>query len=65
MGFVCEGEHVLVERRVAIQVRHLRFAQNSEIVARFQREAEAATAIDHPNIVEATDTGRFRPLRGC
>ncbi|HEY8432332.1 MAG TPA: serine/threonine-protein kinase [Sandaracinaceae bacterium] len=59
MGAVYEGEHVLIKRRVAIKVLHSQFAQNPEIVARFHREAEAATAIGHPNIVEVTDMGRF------
>ncbi len=59
MGSVYEGEHVLIKRRVAIKVLHSQFAQNPEIVARFHREAEAATSIGHPNIVEVTDMGRF------
>ena len=59
MGSVYEGEHVLIKRRVAIKVLHSQFAQNPEIVARFQREAEAATSIGHPNIIEVTDMGRF------
>ncbi|MBX3273995.1 MAG: serine/threonine protein kinase [Sandaracinaceae bacterium] len=59
MGSVYEGEHVLIKRRVAIKVLHPQFAQNPEITARFQREAEAATSIGHPNIVEVTDMGSF------
>lgn len=59
MGAVYEGEHILIKRRVAIKVLHSQFAQNPEIVARFQREAQAATSIGHPNIVEVTDMGRF------
>ncbi|MCZ7680092.1 MAG: serine/threonine protein kinase [Sandaracinaceae bacterium] len=59
MGAVYEGEHVLIKRRVAIKVLHSQFAQNPDIVARFHREAEAATSIGHPNIVEVTDMGSF------
>lgn len=59
MGAVYEGEHIVIKRRVAIKVLHSQFAQNPEIVARFHREAEAATSIGHPNIVEVTDMGRF------
>jgi serine/threonine protein kinase len=59
MGAVYEGEHVRIKRRVAIKVLHAQFAQNSEIVERFNREAQAATAIGHPNICEATDMGTF------
>ncbi len=59
MGAVYEGEHTLIKRRVAIKCLHAQFAQNPEIVARFHREAMAATSIGHPNIVEVTDMGRF------
>ena len=59
MGAVYEGEHVLIKRRVAIKCLHGQFAQNPEIVARFHREALAATSIGHENIIEVTDMGRF------
>lgn len=59
MGTVYEGEHVLIKRRVAIKCLHAHYANSPEIVARFHREALAATSIRHPNIVEVTDMGRF------
>ncbi len=59
MGAVYEGEHLLIGRRVAIKCLHAHYASNPEVVARFQREALAATAIGHPNIIECTDMGRF------
>src|SRR5262245_52518381 len=59
MGAVYEGEHTLIQRRVAIKCLHAQFAANPEMVARFQREAMAANATRHPNIVEVTDMGRF------
>jgi serine/threonine-protein kinase len=59
MGAVYEGEHVLIKRRVAIKCLHGQFATNPEIVARFHREALAATSIGHQNIIEVTDMGRF------
>jgi len=59
MGAVYEGLHTVIKRRVAIKVLHPQFAKNPEIVARFHREAEAATSIGHPNIVEVTDMGTF------
>ena len=59
MGAVYEGEHILIKRRVAIKCLHSQFAQNPEIVARFHREALAATSIGHQNIIEVTDMGRF------
>ncbi len=59
MGAVYEGEHLLLQRKVAIKALHTQFSTNAEMVGRFQREAMAANAIRHPNIVEVTDMGRF------
>src|SRR5688572_24296000 len=59
MGTVYEGEHTVIKRKVAIKCLHSQFASNPEMVARFHREAMAANAIRHPNIVEVTDMGRF------
>ncbi|AKF08793.1 serine/threonine-protein kinase [Sandaracinus amylolyticus] len=59
MGSVYEGEHVLIKRRVAIKCLHSHYANSPDIVARFHREALAATSIGHPNIIECTDMGRF------
>src|SRR5678815_2443982 len=59
MGAVYEGEHILIKKRVAIKCLHSQYAQNPEVVARFHREALAATSIGHQNIIEVTDMGRF------
>ena len=59
MGAVYEGEHVLIKRRVAIKCLHSQFAQSGDIVARFHREALAATSIGNEHIIEVTDMGRF------
>ena len=59
MGAVYEGEHVLIKRRVAIKCLHAQFASSGDIVARFHREAVAATSIGNEHIIEVTDMGRF------
>jgi serine/threonine-protein kinase len=59
MGAVYEAEHVLIKKRVAVKCLHPQYAQNSQVVARFHREALAATSIGHPNIIEVHDLGRF------
>jgi tRNA A-37 threonylcarbamoyl transferase component Bud32 len=47
--------YVLMQRRVAIKVLPERRVENSTYLARFQREARAAAALDHRNIVRAYD----------
>ena len=58
MGAVYEAEHLLMRNKVAVKVLHKDMSTNSEMAARFQREAQAAAAIDHPNICAATDFGK-------
>jgi serine/threonine protein kinase len=57
MGAVYEANHRVIGKRVAVKVLHREFCGSVEIVQRFQREARAATAIGHPNIVEVFDMG--------
>jgi serine/threonine-protein kinase len=59
MGAVYMAEHVLIQKRVALKCLHAGLASNPEVVRRFHKEALAATAIGHPNIVDVTDMGRF------
>ncbi len=56
MGRVYEARHLrLKDRRFAIKVLHNEFARDPEIVARFQREAETASSIGHPNVLDVFD----------
>ncbi|MDB4974022.1 MAG: Serine/threonine protein kinase PrkC, regulator of stationary phase, partial [Myxococcaceae bacterium] len=43
MGEVWEGEHQLTGRRVAVKVLSDAYLQNKKVVARFGREARAAS----------------------
>ena len=55
MSSVYLAEHVLMQRRVAIKVLPKNRVSDSSYLARFQLEAKAAAALDHPNIVRAYD----------
>lgn len=59
MGAVYEGQHELIGKRLAIKCLHAQFATNPEIVERFYREAQAATAVGNEHIIEVTDVGTF------
>src|SRR5581483_9207962 len=57
MGSVYEGKHVLMDKRVAIKVLRPSLALDDHVVARFSREAKAASRISHPHAVTVTDFG--------
>lgn len=57
MGAVFEGTHTLLDRRVAIKLLLPEFASNKEMAQRLMREARAAGATGHRNIVAVTDMG--------
>jgi eukaryotic-like serine/threonine-protein kinase len=57
MADVWLAEDPHLQRRVALKVLHRRFAQDREFVERFQREAEAAAGLSHPNVVAVFDRG--------
>ncbi|MBD0325912.1 MAG: protein kinase [Pyrinomonadaceae bacterium] len=57
MGTVYRSTHVLMEKTVAIKVLHPALAADDKIVARFSREAKAASRISHPHALNVTDFG--------
>jgi serine/threonine protein kinase len=57
MGAVYRGKHVLMDKTVAIKVLRPSLAGDDVIVARFSREAKAASRISHPHAVSVTDFG--------
>jgi serine/threonine-protein kinase len=57
MADVWLAEDTHLQRQVALKVLHRRFLQDPEFVGRFQREAEHAAGLTHPNIVAVYDRG--------
>jgi serine/threonine-protein kinase len=55
--WLAEDKHL--QRRIALKVLHGRLAQDREFVMRFQREAESAAGLQHPNVVAVFDRGEW------
>ena len=58
MGAVYEAQHTKISRKMAIKLLHAELADSAEMAERFTREAQAASSIGHPNIVEIQDVGQ-------
>lgn len=63
MGEVFLAEDISLNRKAAIKVLPVRFAGNGERVRRFIREARAASALNHPNILTIYEIGEENGLR--
>src|SRR4030095_13698316 len=57
MCAVYEGKNTRINRRVAIKVLHGSVAANTEIVQRFEREAQVAGTVGNDHILEILDLG--------
>jgi eukaryotic-like serine/threonine-protein kinase len=57
MGTVYEALNTTIGKRVAMKFVDAETAQNKDSVARFQREAQAASAVESAHIVEIFDAG--------
>ncbi|HEX7452228.1 MAG TPA: serine/threonine-protein kinase [Polyangiaceae bacterium] len=55
MGLVFEAEHTRLRRRVAVKVLAQHLIKDAQALARFNREAEIITQLEHPHIVQVLD----------
>jgi serine/threonine-protein kinase len=69
MGRVYEARHTRIRtKRFAIKVLHPEFMRHPQVLARFEREAEATGALEHRNVVGVYDVDRApdgRPFIVC
>jgi eukaryotic-like serine/threonine-protein kinase len=58
MGTVYKATHLMLGKALAVKLIKADLPASSEVVRRFQREAKAASNLNHPNIVPAYDLGQ-------
>ena len=58
MGAVYKATHVMLDKTVVVKLIKPELVTSAEIVRRFQREARAASNLNHPNIVSVYDLGQ-------
>lgn len=57
MGRVYLARHQLMKRQVAVKMMHPQLISGKSALRRFQKEAELASALNHPNILTVYDFG--------
>jgi eukaryotic-like serine/threonine-protein kinase len=59
MGKVYRARHLALDRTVALKVLKPQLLEDPTLVGRFEREAKAASRLNHPNVIQVLDFGRL------
>jgi len=59
MADIYLGEDLKLSRKVAVKILSINYAGDKNFVARFKREAQILAKLDHANIVDIYDWGKF------
>ena len=57
MGAVYRGHHLHLKRDFAVKVLHQDITRDPDIARRFEREAQSAARLEHPNCIQVTEFG--------
>ncbi len=57
MGAVYKARHVKVGRLFAVKILHKKLLEDKKVAQRFEREAELAGRLRHPNVIGVVDVG--------
>ena len=58
MGKVYKARQLSLDKAVVVKVLHDQFREDPQLVQRFQREARAASRLNHPNSIQIIDFGQ-------
>ncbi len=58
MGKVYKARQLALDKAVVVKVLHDQFRDDPQLVQRFQREARAASRLNHPNSIQIIDFGQ-------
>lgn len=59
MGVVYLATHTVLGKKLALKILRSEMARDAEVVQRFMQEAQSASSIGHPNIIDINDFGRL------